>query len=122
MTDLEKLYKAADRLSHNALDRFLVDNAVDEEQYMVHRKRLLSGRAVAPASRKAKAKILSSQGGRCAFCRDPIPHGCQACYDQNHGDILCRRCTMGLVNTRALLCAGLTFDMIKERLGGDRDV
>jgi len=121
-TDRKALYKAADRLSHDALTKFLRDNDMDEDRYMLHRRRLMVAPTIRSVTRKVKAKILKEQGGCCNFCRDPIPHGGVPCYSKYHDDVLCRRCSNGLTNVRALVRTGITFEMIQKRIGGNEDV
>ncbi len=122
MTDKELLYKTANRLSHDRLKQFLRHCGLDEVEYWEYRKRQLAQPRIAPVNKQVKAKILKKQGGCCNFCRDPLPMGSVACYDRIHGDVLCRRCTMALINVRSLVQAGITWDMMKERFRGVKDV
>lgn len=116
MTDQEILYRAADRLSHDTLTKFLEANNMDKDKYMKHRIHLMALQPASRVTRAVKAKMLRDQDNRCAFCHDPIPHGCSACYDRYHNDVVCRRCLSGVNYFRVMLRAGLTLDMIQKRV------
>ncbi len=65
-------------------------------------------------TKKQKADLLDQQHGHCALCRHQMSINDQACYDEPHNKVLCRRCIMLVAQVRTAVDRGLTLAKIGE--------
>ena len=75
-------------------------------------------------TKKQKADLLEKQYGCCALCRHRMSINDQACYDEPHNSVLCRRCIMLVAQVRKAIDRGLVLADIavyeKSNVGIDR--